>query len=234
MATWTIAATVPNVIPDMGILAGGERTQDDSERSLVQKAQVGDPQSFAALFQLHKNRVYSVCLRMTGHEADAEDLTQETFLQAFRKIKSFRGDSAFSTWLYRIAVNTVLLKMRCRKSQPFVSLEAPLSAETTSLKHEVGKADPILCSTVDRIVLGRAIRELPRGYRDILNLHEVEGYHHREIAQLLQCSIGTSKSQPHHAKVKMRQLLFTNIGSVNPTPRPSRSLSRHVPRNLTF
>jgi len=184
--------------------------RDDSERSLIQRAQLGDEEAFAALFQMHKKRVYSVCLQMTKDVADAEDLTQEAFLQVFRSVNSFRGDSAFSTWLYRIAVNTVLMKLRRRKSPPLVSLDEPVSSDTPSLKRDVGRADPSLSGAVDRIALNRAIEELPAGCRQIFDLHEVKGYQHHEIAQLLQCSIGNSKSQLHKAKMKMRDVLFPN------------------------
>lgn len=114
MATCVISATTTDLIPSRV-----EAQRDDSERSLVQRAQRGDQDAFATLFQLHKKRVYSVCLQMTKDVADAEDLTQEAFLQVFRNINSFRGDSAFSTWLYRIAVNTVLMKLRRRKAPPY-------------------------------------------------------------------------------------------------------------------
>jgi RNA polymerase sigma-70 factor, ECF subfamily len=211
VATWSISGTALNGIPASVVPLSADQTRDDSEQTLVQRAQAGDGQAFATLFQLHKKRVYSVCLRMTSHEADAEDMTQEVFLLAFRKVKHFRGDSALSTWLHRIAVNTVLMKIRRRKCQPSVSLDAPTSAEWTVPKGEIGKADLSLCGTVDRIVLRRAIQELPKGYRHVFNLHEVEGYQHHEIAQLLQCTIGTSKSQLYKAKMKMRLLLSTKI-----------------------
>ena len=129
-------------------------------------------------------------------------------MQVFRSINSFRGDSAFSTWLYRVAVNTVLMKLRRRKSPPVLSLDEPVSADSPSLKREVGKEDLILSGAVDRIALRRAIEELPGGCRQIFDLHEVEGYQHHEIAELLQCSIGNSKSQLHKAKMKMRDLLL--------------------------
>jgi RNA polymerase sigma-70 factor (ECF subfamily) len=182
--------------------------RDDSEGSLVRRAQCGDEEAFATLYQLHKKRVYAVCLQMTKDVADAEDLTQEAFLQVFRSVNSFRGDSAFSTWLYRIAVNTVLMKLRRRKHPPVLSLDEPVSADSPSLKREVGKADPNLSGVVDRIALHRAVEELPAGCRQIFDLHEVKGYQHHEIAQLLQCSIGNSKSQLHKAKLKMKDILF--------------------------
>lgn len=207
MATCVISATESNLIP-----ARTETQRDDSERTLVQRAQCGDQEAFAMLFQLHKKRVYSVCLQMTKDVADAEDLTQEAFLQVFRNVNSFRGDSAFSTWLYRIAVNTVLMKLRRRKTPPILSLDEPVSAESPSLKRDVGKADPNLSGAVDRIALRRAIEELPLGCRQIFDLHEVQGYQHHEIARQLQCSIGNSKSQLHKAKMKMRDLLFPKTG----------------------
>jgi RNA polymerase sigma-70 factor, ECF subfamily len=203
VATCVISATATNVIP-----ARLEVGRDDSERSLVQRAQRGDEQAFATLFQSHKKRVYSVCLLMTKDVAEAEDLTQEAFLQVFRSVGSFRGDSAFSTWLYRVAVNTVLMKLRRRKSPPLLSLDEPVSSESPSLRRDVGKADPHLCGAIDRIALRRAMQELPEGCRKIFALHEVEGYQHHEIAEMLDCSVGNSKSQLHKAKMKMRDLLF--------------------------
>jgi RNA polymerase sigma-70 factor, ECF subfamily len=215
VATCVISAAVPSVIP-----VKKERVRDDSERSLVQRAQQGDEQAFATLFELHKKRVYSVCLLMTKDVAEAEDLTQEAFLQVFRTVGTFRGDSAFSTWLYRVAVNTVLMKLRRRKSPPILSLDEPVSAESPSLRRDVGKADPSLSGAVDRIALRRAIQELPEGCRRIFALHEVEGYQHHEIAQMLDCSIGNSKSQLHKAKQKMRDLLF-----------PKRKIARRAANN---
>ncbi|MGA8540290.1 MAG: sigma-70 family RNA polymerase sigma factor [Terriglobales bacterium] len=208
MATCAISAT-PTNLPLVSVLPQKDGVQrEESEASLVQRAKLGDEQAFAALYQMHKKRVYSVCLQMTKDVADAEDLTQEAFLQVFRSVTSFRGDSAFSTWLYRIAVNTVLMKLRRRKTPPLVSLDEPVSADSPSLKRDVGKADPRLSGAIDRIALRRAVEELPSGCRQIFDLHEVEGYQHHEIAQLLQCSIGNSKSQLHKAKMKMRDVLF--------------------------
>jgi RNA polymerase sigma-70 factor, ECF subfamily len=207
VATSSISSTPINVPPVNVIPLTDENQRDDSEGTLVQRAQRGDEQAFATLYQLHNKLVYSVCLRMTKDVAEAEDLTQEAFIQVFRNLNSFRGGSAFSTWLYRVAVNTVLMKLR-RKSPPVLSLDAPVSRDSPSLKREVEKEDLNLRGAIDRIVLRRAIEELPAGCRQIFDLHEVEGYAHREIAELLHCSIGNSKSQLHKAKTKMRDLLF--------------------------
>lgn len=203
MSTCAISTTAMDVIH-----AEKEVRSRDAERSLVQRAQGGDEQAFSTLYQLHKKRVYSVCLLMTKDIAEAEDLTQEAFLQVFRVIGSFRGDAAFSTWLHRVAVNTVLMRLRSRKSPPSLSLDEPLSQESSSPSHDFGKTDLALAGVIDRITLRRAAQKLPEGCRTIFALHEVEGYQHREIAELLRCSIGNSKSQLHKAKLKMRDLLF--------------------------
>ena len=208
MATCSMSATPMNVPQASLIPLGAENQRDDSEGSLVQRAQRGDEQAFARLYQLHNKRVYSVCLRMTKDVAEAEDLAQEAFIQVFRNLNSFRGDSAFATWLYRVAVNTVLMKLRRRKSPPLLSLDEPVSSHSASLKREIGKDDLSLRGAIDRIALRRAIEELPGGARQIYELHEVEGYEHHEIAEQLQCSIGNSKSQLHKAKKTMRNLLF--------------------------
>jgi RNA polymerase sigma-70 factor (ECF subfamily) len=208
VATCVISATANDVLPNDAVSVEKEIGRDQPELTLVQRAQRGDEEAFATLFQTHKKRVYSVCLLMTKDVAEAEDLTQEAFLQVFRSVGTFRGDAAFSTWLYRVAVNTVLMKLRRRKAAPAVSLDEPVSAESPSLRRDFGRSDPSLSGAIDRIALRRAIQELPEGCRKIFALHEVEGYQHHEIAQLLHCSIGNSKSQLHKAKLKMRDLLF--------------------------
>ena len=207
MATFAISAATTNSIS----LKKSERAAD--ELILVQRAQRGDEEAFAALFQLHRRRVYSVCLSMTRDAPEAEDLTQEAFLRVFHKVRTFRGDSAFSTWLYRLAVNTVLMQRRRNKFPAMLSLDAPVSSDLPSLWHELGDRDPNLSSAIDRISLAKAIRTLPPGYRKIFGLHEVQGYQHREIAELLHCSINTSRSQLHHAKRKMQGLLLPKRGS---------------------
>jgi len=177
-----------------------------SEVQLVARAKGGDEQAFSALFERNKRRIYSLCLLMTGDSSLAEDLTQDAFIQVFRRLGTFRGDSAFSTWLYRVAVNTVLMSLR--KHQPHqMSLNEPVRADSSLLPREYGREDPQLKGALDRIGLVRAIRKLPAGCRTILVLHEVEGYGHHEIARLLHCSIGNSKSQLHRARLKLRELL---------------------------
>ena len=205
MATCTISANQTELPPSTNIQSSRE-----SQLDLVKRAQAGDEQAFETLFLQHKKRVYSVCLLMTKDVAEAEDLTQEAFLQVFRTVGSFRGDAAFSTWLYRVAVNTVLMNLRRRKSLPTVSLVNPINTECPNLQVDIGKNDTNLTGVVDRIALRRALLGLPAGCRRIFALHEVEGYAHHEIARLLQCSIGNSKSQLHKAKLKMRAVLSPN------------------------
>ena len=178
----------------------------DYDRDLVSRAQRGDADAFASLFRAHKARVYSVCLRMTNNTAEAEDLTQDAFLQVFRKLSTFRGHSTLSTWLYRVAVNTVLMHFRKRTPHP-ISLDEPSDQDAKLVRREYGSTDGRLAGSIDRIALARAIRELPPGYRTIFFLHEVEGYEHQEIAELLDCSVGNSKSQLHKAKLRIRELL---------------------------
>jgi RNA polymerase sigma-70 factor (ECF subfamily) len=206
MATCAIPATEANVIPIQKTTS-----RNASEMMLVRRAQEGDEDAFAMLFQSHKRRVFSVCLLMTNDVAEAEDITQEAFLQVFCKLRSFRGDSAFSTWLHRVAVNTVLMKLRRRKAPPTLSLDELVSPDSPSLRRDFGKSDPNLSGAIDRITLHRAIRELPAGSRRIFGLHAVHGYQHHEIAELLHCSVGNSKSQLHKAKLKMRELLFPKL-----------------------
>ena len=177
------------------------------EAEAIARAQQGDATSFEALYALHKRRVYSLCLRMTGNLAAAEDLTQEAFLQLYRKIASFRGESAFSTWLHRLAVNVVLMHLR-RKGLPEVSLEETLEPQQEDApRKDIGAPDQVLAGSVDRVNLERAIESLPPGYRIIFVLHDIEGYEHNEIAEMMGCSIGNSKSQLHKARMKLRELL---------------------------
>ena len=188
----------------------------ESDTALVQRALGGDADAFATLFQVHKGRVYAVCLRMTNNTADADDLTQEAFIQAFRKLGTFRGESALSTWLHRVAVNTALMHFR-RQSTPKTSLD---QTDPDSGRREFGRHDERLKHSLDRIALMRALDTLPTGYRTIFELHEIGGYGHREIAKLLSCSVGNSKSQLHKAKQRIRECLVSR-----------RHLGRHLRRS---
>lgn len=179
-----------------------------SEAEAIQRAQRGDAQAFEFLYRLHNRRVYALCLRMLGNPSDAEDLTQEAFLQLFRKISTFRGESAFSTWLHRLAVNVVLMRLR-KKSLPTDSLDEPSEPdeETSGPRRDVGAPDLRLAGSIDRVNLQRCVEQLPPGYRAVFVLHDVQGYEHNEIAKIMGCSIGNSKSQLHKARMRLRELL---------------------------
>jgi RNA polymerase sigma-70 factor (ECF subfamily) len=180
------------------------------EDDALARAQSGDHQAFAQLYSLHKRRIYSLCMRMVGNVAEAEDLTQEAFLQLHRKIGSFRGDAAFSTWLHRLAINVVLMRLR-KKGLAVVSLdEAMEPAPEERAGRSFGARDLTLAGAIDRLALEHAIDGLPAGYRLIFVLHDIEGYEHNEIASMLDCSIGNSKSQLHKARLKLRDALRTD------------------------
>jgi len=182
-----------------------------NEADAIERAKQGDAEAFQALYDRHKRRVYSLCLRMTANTAEAEDLAQEAFLQLYRKIATFRGESAFSTWLHRLSVNVVLMHLR-KKSLPVVSLEETTQggSEEDTPKKDFGADDVALAGSIDRLQLQRAVDSLPPGYRTIFVLHDVEGYEHNEIAGIVGCSIGNSKSQLHKARMKLRDLLKMN------------------------
>jgi len=192
-------------------LTDARKPQGDrlSEAEAIERAKQGDAEAFEVLYNLHKRRVYSLCLRMTANTAEAEDLAQEAFLQLFRKIGTFRGESAFSTWLHRMAVNVVLMRLR-KKGLPVVPLEDTQDTEEEAPKKELGAPDAVLAGSIDRLQLERAVAALPPGYRMIFVLHDVEGYEHNEIASIVGCSIGNSKSQLHKARMKLRELLKTS------------------------
>lgn len=192
----------------LGIAIGAGRPRRLTEEEVIRKAQGGDLKSFEELYTRHKARIFSLCLRMSNNYAHAEELTQETFLQLYRKITSFRGESAFSTWLHRLSVNVVLMRFR-RKTLLEVSLEDVSEGRSEEDRpREIAQRDQVLDGSLDRIDLEQALRLLPPGYRLVFLLHDVEGYEHQEIAEMLKCSIGNSKSQLHNARMKLRALLL--------------------------
>lgn len=201
-----------------GLISGPLRSQavprdshapsnEGPEAEIIRLAQGGDAAAFEHLYKLHSRRIYSLCLRMTGNPTLAEDLTQDVFIQVFRKIQTFRAESAFSTWLYRLTVNIVLMRRRI-KTLKETSLEGGSETEGDEPRsREIGRLDQHLGGVVDRLNLKRALRQLPRGYRQIFVLHDVMGYEHHEIAEALGCSIGNSKSQLHKARIRLRTIL---------------------------
>ncbi len=188
--------------------ASPTRSEKSNEIEAIRRAQNGDAAAFECLYRLHSRRVYGLCLRMVGDPTEAEDLTQETFLLLYRKISAFRHESAFSTWLHRVAVNVVLMHIR-KKSPPKVSIESTLDSDDEAgwPSIDVSIPDRLLAGSIDRVNLERCIQKLPMGYRVIFVLHDIQGYEHREIAEILGRSEGNSKSQLHKARTRLRELL---------------------------
>ena len=170
----------------------------------VQLAADGDVAAFERIYRRHHSRVYSLCLRMLRNASQAEDLTQEVFIQLYRKLHTFRGDSAITTWLHRLTVNQVLMHFR----KPIVKSEVTADEEATPVPIAGGSERPDRMAVIDHIALREAIDQLAPGYRLILLLHDVEGYEHQEIARMLGCAVGTSKSQLHKARMRVRELLL--------------------------
>jgi len=169
----------------------------------VQLAAAGDMTAFEELYRRHQRRVYSLCLRMTHNTTEAEDLTQDVFVQLFRKLKTFRGESSFTTWLYRLTMNEVLMHFRkASVRRERTTEDGTFPIETVTVTQNVAQV-----SQVDRISLEEAIAQLSPGYRAVLILHDVEGLEHKEISKILGCAIGTSKSQLHKARMKVREIL---------------------------
>lgn len=179
-----------------------------SDLELCRLAADGDLAAFEIIYQRYHRRTYALCLRMTNSQTEAEDLTQEVFIQLFRKVGSFRGDSAFSTWLHRLTVNQVLMYFRRRSvKNEKVSDDGEMPEQTVT-----GTANPNRMQVVDRIALKNAVALLPNGYKSVFLLHDVEGFEHEEVARRLGISIGTSKSQLHKARLKLRTLLMKQAG----------------------
>ena len=206
IAAETVAFGVEETVPVLSTpaqekLEKVEPTEKDFP--LAQKAAAGNVAAFELLYSRYHRRTYSLCLRMMNSATEAEDLTQEVFIQLFRKIGSFRGDSAFSTWLHRMTVNQVLMHFRRRGVQNEKTTDDGEMPEQIVNGTENHSRMPIL----DRIALDKAIAQLPNGYRTVFVLHDVEGFEHEEIARMLGLSVGTSKSQLHKARLKLRGLL---------------------------
>ena len=193
---------------------------------------------FEQLYLAYRSRVWALCLRMTGNPDEAEDLTQETFIRMFQKLSTFRGESAFCTWLRRITINVVLLRFQkasWRREKSLEELTDPDPITGCPHKMEFGRIDLQLEGVIDRINLQRAIDQLPPGLKAVFILHDIEGFAHIEISGLMGCSVGTSKSQLHKARLRLRELLdeappdesATQRSAAGSTPRESEG-SKHM------
>jgi RNA polymerase sigma-70 factor (ECF subfamily) len=184
----------PLPFPSKQVTAGG------GDAALVARIQAGDVEAFETLYIQHAAVIYSLASRMAGSPDEGEDLLQEIFLQAYRKLGSFKGDASIGTWLYRLAVNHCLDFVRSRR--------AKMGRITDTLDAD-GAFEPIAQreTPLARIDLERAIERLPEGCREAFVLHDVEGFDHKEVARLLGIAEGTSKSQVFKARMKLRELL---------------------------
>jgi RNA polymerase sigma-70 factor, ECF subfamily len=178
-----------------------------TEAEAIGQAKQGVASAFEYLYRAHCRRVYGLCLRMSKNPAEAEDLTQQVFLQLFRKISTFRGESGFSTWLHRVTVNLVLMHLRRKKPAEVPAEDLKGCTVNGESSSEQGSSDTSMFGAIERLNLMRAIRKLPCGYKQVFLLHDVIGYEHSEIAGLLGCSTGSSKSQLHKARKRLRCLL---------------------------
>ncbi len=173
----------------------------------VNRAQAGDHDAFTELYSQHKRRIFALCMHMVRDFALAEDLTQETFLQLYRKITSFRGESAFTTWLHRMAVNTVLMHLR-KRALALVSLDQLMEdIPERQVGRSFGSRDLMQAGVTDRVDIDRVIDNMAPGYRSVLLLHDFHGFDHTEIAGMLKCSRGNTKSQLHKARRVLRNAL---------------------------
>ncbi len=187
-----------------------QKPKHDDDNAIVKRACAGDVEAFGILYRKYRNRIHALCLRMVKDPFIAEDVLQDSFLCAFRRINTFRGDSLFSTWLHRIAVNAVLMHFRRRKTTPTENVDAELAYdEGEPLEGERFHAeDRRLQHAVERIELEQAINSLPPGYRIMFVLHDIEGFEHSEIAAILGCTPGNTKSQLFKARRRLRELLL--------------------------
>ena len=185
-----------------------DRASSCQEAETIRQAQQGDADAFEQLYRLHSARVFALCLRMLRHRAEAEDLTQQTFLTVFRAIRTFRGQCAFSSWLHRVTVNCVLMHLR-KKVAHQVSLEEIMQTGEGSggTRKELRHYDLRLTGLIDRLSIEKAIAQLPARLKGTLVLYDLWGCQHREVGKILACSAGTSKSQLHRARRRLRELL---------------------------
>jgi RNA polymerase sigma-70 factor (ECF subfamily) len=183
-----------------------------SEPEVIRRAQMGESAAFEWLYNTHSKRVYNILLGLLKNTAEAEDLTQQVFLRLFRNISMFRGESAFSTWLHRVAVNTALTFLRRKKLTEAPNENADGAGADENDQRESGAADTSMLGVVGRIHLSRAIKQLPSSWRQVLLLHDVIGFEHGEIARRLGCSAGSSRAQLHRVRKQLRRVLLGEPG----------------------
>ena len=191
----------------MSLPTAAQQTSHSSLMEAIQLAHHGDTAAFELIYRLYRRRVYGICLRMVRDPVKAEDLVQESFVLVLRKIHTFRGEAGFSTWLYRLTTNVVLMSFR-QQGPRFASIEDVTTAMNEDATDQIASTpDERVSDPIDRISLESAIEVLPPKCKAAFILHDVEGYQHREIAKILRCSVGNSKAQLHRARKRLRALL---------------------------
>ena len=191
------------------LVAGGASRAELDGAELIAAIKRSDPGSREALYHRYKKRVYGLALRIVG-PVDAEEVAQEAFIRIFRGLPKFRGDAALSTWIYRLAVNAALSHRTRRAGARLLTREGQSDSQSDSLERTIEAqpaAEPAQGDAVLRARLERALVRLPTGYRTVIVLHDVEGLEHEEIASILRCHVGTSKSQLHKARARLREIL---------------------------
>jgi len=181
-----------------------EKKSNRPDEALARLAANGNAAAFDEIYSRHRSFVYSIALRMTGNAADAEDLTQESFVSVFRRVGSFRGDALFTTWLYRLVINQVKMHFRYRNSRPEMQasdLEIPEPWMAMACRTDPGER------LIDGLAIEKAMLMLPPGYRRAFILHDIKGYKHDEAARLSGHTVGTSKSQLHKARASLKAVL---------------------------
>jgi RNA polymerase sigma-70 factor (ECF subfamily) len=205
-ATTQVGRVPPAVVPQTYDPAKPVVVASMTDFNLSRAAAGGDMRALGELYERYRHRVYAVCISMTRNPAEAEDLTQEVFVSLVKKIGSYRGESQFTTWLHRLTVNSVLMHFRrpSRREQIFTDLEdvIPIAPRLS--------ASLLPGPLTDKIAFRSAVARLPKGCRTVFVLFDIAGFEHEEIAKLLGCTAGTSKSQLHRARLKLRKLLQAN------------------------
>lgn len=187
----------------------------DLEKLLVKKSQSGDVESFELLISSYDKRAYNIAYRVMGNEEDAKDMAQEALLRVYRSIKDFRGQSSFSTWLYRIVTNVCLDELRRRKNEKYVSMDSTIQTDSGELHMELCSDKETPESAFERVeqreAIKNAIRELNDEYRSVIVLRDIQGFSYEEISNILDCSLGTVKSRINRARTMLRDKLKSSM-----------------------
>lgn len=190
-----------------------------NEKDLLQKARNGDIEAFELLIEKHQKKVFNIALRMIGNYDDASELAQEVFIRVFKSIRSFKEESSFSTWIYRITANVCLDEIRKRKNKNFVSLDDDLKLDDGDVKRQVMDPEPtpeILAEKNEtRKIVNEAIQSLPADHRIVIALRDIQGFSYDEISKIVNCPVGTVKSRINRARQTLREILKARMELLN-------------------